>query len=101
MHLGVHFIDLTLPGEPGSLASTLGATAKAAEEAGCSKFTVMDQWFQMEFFRTAQDPMLEAYTSRGYLAGLTNSMELATLVTGVTYRHPGLPAKIVTTLDFR
>ena len=53
----------------------------------------------MEFFGKAQDPMLEAYTSLGYLAGLTNTMELATLVTGVTYRHPGLLAKIVTTLD--
>jgi F420-dependent oxidoreductase-like protein len=99
MQLGIHFIDFTLPGEPNSLASALGDTAKAAEAAGCSKFTVMDHWFQMEFFRTAQDPMLEAYTSLGYLAGLTNSMELATLVTGVTYRHPGLLAKIVTTLD--
>jgi F420-dependent oxidoreductase-like protein len=53
----------------------------------------------MEFFATALDPMLEAYTSLGYLAGLTDSMELATLVTGVTYRHPGLLANIVTTLD--
>jgi F420-dependent oxidoreductase-like protein len=99
MKLGIHFIDFSLPGEPGTLASALGDTAKAAEAAGCSKFTVMDHWFQMEFFATALDPMLEAYTSLGYLAGLTDSMELATLVTGVTYRHPGLLAKIVTTLD--
>ena len=99
MQLGVHFIDFSLPGEPGTLAGTLSDTARAAEAAGCSKFTVMDHWFQMEFFATAQDPMLEAYTSLGYLAGLTDTMELATLVTGVTYRHPGLLAKIVTTLD--
>ena len=99
MKLGIHFMDYTLPGEPATLAGVLGDTARAAEEAGCTKFTVMDHYFQMEFFRTALDPMLEGYTSLGYLAGVTSSMELATLVTGVTYRHPGLLAKIVTTLD--
>ena len=43
--------------------------------------------------------MLEGYTSLGFLAGLTSSVELQLLVTGVTYRHPGLLAKIVSTLD--
>jgi F420-dependent oxidoreductase-like protein len=99
MRLGVHMIDFTIPGEPASLAQVVADTALAAEDAGCAKFTVMDHWFQMEFFRTAEDPMLEGYTTLGYLAGVTSTIELATLVTGVTYRHPGLLAKIVTTLD--
>ena len=43
--------------------------------------------------------MLEGYTSLGFLAGQTETMTLGLLVTGVTYRHPGLLAKIVTTLD--
>ena len=43
--------------------------------------------------------MLEGYTALGFLAGQTQSMTLSLLVTGVTYRHPGLLAKIVTTLD--
>ena len=43
--------------------------------------------------------MLEAYTTLGYLAGVTSSVQLGVLVTGVTYRHPGLLAKIVATLD--
>ena len=59
----------------------------------------MDHWFQMEQFATAQDPMLEGYTALGFLAGVTQRMTLGLLVTGVTYRHPGLLAKIVTTLD--
>src|ERR1035438_10801617 len=59
----------------------------------------MDHWFQMEEFATCQDPMLEGYTSLGFVAGLTEKMTLNLLVTGVTYRHPGLLAKIVTTLD--
>ena len=43
--------------------------------------------------------MLEGYTSLGFLAGADPAMALGLLVTGVTYRHPGLLAKIVTTLD--
>jgi F420-dependent oxidoreductase-like protein len=43
--------------------------------------------------------MLEGYTALGFLAGRTERISLGLLVTGVTYRHPGLLAKIVTTLD--
>jgi F420-dependent oxidoreductase-like protein len=99
MQLGIHFANFTLPGCPDSLPTILADTAKAAEEAGCSTFTLMDHWFQMEHFATSQDPMLEGYTALGFLAGQTRSITLSLLVTGVTYRHPGLLAKTVTTLD--
>jgi F420-dependent oxidoreductase-like protein len=99
MELGLHFMNFTLPGGNTSLGPTLAATAKAAEEAGCTTFTMMDHWFQMEGFAPAQDPMLEGYTSLGFVAGQTQRMTLGLMVTGVTYRHPGLLAKIVTTLD--
>src|SRR3954454_11870205 len=45
------------------------------------------------------EPMLEGYTTLGYLAAVTGRLRLSLLVTGVTYRHPGLLAKTVTTLD--
>ena len=99
MKLGIHFANFTLPGGPESLAPTLAATAHAAEEGGASDFTLMDHWFQMESLTTAQDPMLEGYTSLGFLAGQTERITLGLLVTGVTYRHPGLLAKTVSTLD--
>jgi F420-dependent oxidoreductase-like protein len=99
MELGLHFMNCTLPGGNTSLGPTLAATARAAEEAGCTTFTMMDHWFQMEGFADAQDPMLEGYTSLGFVAGQTQRMTLGLMVTGVTYRHPGLLAKIVTTLD--
>ena len=99
MKLGVHFVNFTLPGSPEALGSTLSAAAVAAEDGGCSTFSVMDHWFQMEQFASSRDPMLEGYTSLGFLAGRTERMILGVLVTGVTYRHPGLLAKIVTTLD--
>ncbi len=98
MRFGFHFMDFNLPARP-STAQVLRDTAVAAEESGASWFTVMDHYFQMEQFRTAHDPMLEGYTTLGYLAGVTSRMKLGTVVTGVTYRHPGLLSKIVTTLD--
>ena len=99
MRFGFHFMDFTIPGEPASIAPMMRDSATAAEEIGASWFTVMDHYFQMERFRTAHDPMLEGYTSLGFLAGITSTMRLGTVVTGVTYRHPGLLAKIATTLD--
>ncbi|UQX11926.1 LLM class flavin-dependent oxidoreductase [Candidatus Mycobacterium methanotrophicum] len=98
MELGIHFIDF-LPGDPARLAPTLAATAKAAEDAGATMFTMADHFFQMEAVGRAEDPFLEGYTSLGLLAGRTTSIALAMLVTGVTYRHPGLLAKTVATLD--
>jgi F420-dependent oxidoreductase-like protein len=98
MELGIHFIDF-LPGDPANLAPTLLATATAAEDIGATMFTLADHFFQMEGVGRAEDPFLEGYTSLGFLAGRTTSITLALLVTGVTYRHQGVLAKTVTTLD--
>ncbi|PPF69770.1 LLM class F420-dependent oxidoreductase [Rathayibacter tritici] len=99
MQLGIHFMNFTLPGGSAGIAPILGKTVRTAEEVGCAWFTLMDHYFQMEHFATSEDPMLEGYTSLGFVAGQTERMRLGLLVTGVTYRHPGLLAKIVTTLD--
>jgi F420-dependent oxidoreductase-like protein len=98
MDVGIHYIDF-LPGDPAKLAPTLLATATAAEDIGASVFTLADHFFQMENVGRAEDPFLEGYTSLGYLAARTTSITLTLLVTGVTYRHPGVLAKTVTTLD--
>jgi F420-dependent oxidoreductase-like protein len=99
MRLGLHYWNYSTPSEPARMADTLAETARVAEQAGFSTFTVMDHYFQMEYAGSAAEPMLEAYTTLGYVAGLTERMTLGVLVTGVMYRHPGLLAKIVTTLD--
>ena len=98
MELGIHFIDF-LPGDAAQLAPALLSTATAAEDIGATMFTLADHFFQMENVGRAEDPFLEGYTSLGYLARRTTNITLALLVTGVTYRHPGLLAKTVTTLD--
>jgi alkanesulfonate monooxygenase len=43
--------------------------------------------------------MLEAYTTLGYIAARTSTVELLAWVTAVSYREPGLLAKLVSTLD--
>ncbi|WP_431975115.1 LLM class F420-dependent oxidoreductase [Micromonospora haikouensis] len=99
MKLGLHYWTFSTPADPAAIAPTLAETATLAEQAGFASFTVMDHYFQMEAQAPAEEPMLEAYTTLGYVAALTRRMTLGVLVTGVMYRHPGLLAKIVTTLD--
>ena len=99
MKLGLHYWNYSTPADPAAIAPTLAETARIAEEAGVSSFTVMDHYFQMEAVAAADEPMLEGYTTLGYVAAKTERMTLGVLVTGVMYRHPGLLAKIVTTLD--
>jgi F420-dependent oxidoreductase-like protein len=98
MELGLHFIDF-VPGDPATLGPTLADAAKAAEQGGATLFTLADHFFQMENLGRAQDPFLECYTSLGFLAGQTTTIDLSVLVTGVTYRYPAVLAKTVTTLD--
>ncbi|WP_029146532.1 LLM class F420-dependent oxidoreductase [Microbacterium luticocti] len=99
MHAGIHFWNYTVPGSPATIPGAIARSARAAEQGGFDQFTVMDHWFQMEAAGDAGEPMLEAFTTLGFVAAQTERMRLAPLVAGVTYRHPGLLAKIVTTLD--
>jgi F420-dependent oxidoreductase-like protein len=99
VRLGLHYWTYSTPSDPTRIASTLAETAHIADQAGVSSFTVMDHYFQMEHAGSAEEPMLEGYTTLGYVAATTEQMALGLMVTGVMYRHPGLLAKIVTTLD--
>jgi F420-dependent oxidoreductase-like protein len=101
MRLGVHLINFDLPGGPAAVGSTLARVGAAAEAAGVVNLSAMDHYLQIEGMGVggADAPMLEGYTTLGYLAAHTSTVELQLLVTGVTYRHPGLLAKIVSTLD--
>ncbi|MFJ6982966.1 MULTISPECIES: LLM class F420-dependent oxidoreductase [unclassified Streptomyces] len=99
MRVGVHINRFGGPGGGPAPAAELAAAGAAAEAAGVSRLSVMDHYFQMEFNGGAEEPMLEAYTTLGFLAAHTSTVRLGALVTGVTYRHPGLLAKIATTLD--
>jgi F420-dependent oxidoreductase-like protein len=77
----------------------IAGLATAAEDSGFDSVWVMDHYFQLPPLGGPDQPMLEAYTLLGALAARTQRVQLGTLVTGVTYRNPGILAKIVTTLD--
>ncbi len=99
MDLDLHVwrFDWALPSS--TMGARVGDLARRAEGIGVRTLSFMDHYFQMDAMAPATDPMLEGYTALGFVAGLTDSLRLRLLVTGVTYRHPGLLAKIVTTLD--
>ena len=99
MRIGIHYANFSHPDWESRLTDRLTETARVADQGGAALFTVMDHYFQMEMLGGPPEPMLEGYTTLGYLAGQTENVRLGLLVTGTTYRHPGLLAKIVTTLD--
>lgn len=99
MNVDVHIPRFTWPDAPSSIGPTVTAVARTAEEIGIRTLSFMDHYFQMERLWPADEPMLEGYTALGFVAGVTERLRMRLLVTGVTYRHPGLLAKSVTTLD--
>ncbi|WP_349270531.1 LLM class F420-dependent oxidoreductase [Mycolicibacterium parafortuitum] len=100
MELGIHVPIFDIDGGTGAIAPELARVGAAAENAGVTWLSFMDHFFQIEpTGRPAESNMLEGYTTLGFLAAHTSTVQLGLLVTGVTYRHPGLLAKIVTTLD--
>jgi len=99
MRIGLQIPDFTWPGGAAQLGTTLGDVARTADEAGFDSVGVMDHFFQIRAVGPPEHEMLEAYTTLGFLAAQTRRAKLMTVVTGVHYRHPGVLAKIVTTLD--
>jgi F420-dependent oxidoreductase-like protein len=99
MQLDIHVPRFTWPGGAAAIGATFGELAQTAEGIGVRTLSVMDHWFQMEMLWPADEPMLEGYTTLGFAAAKTQRLRFRLLVGGVTYRHPGLLAKTVTTLD--
>src|SRR5438270_2548577 len=99
MRIGLSIAEFDSPNGPACLGQDLARVAETADQLGFDALSVMDHYFQIGMIGPPELPMLEGYTLLGYLAGRTRRMRLGTLVTGVHYRHPGLLAKIVTTLD--
>ncbi len=99
MKIGLHIADFTYPSGPAGLADDLTRIVTTAEEAGFARVSVMDHVWQIGAVGPVENDMLEAYTTLGYLAARTSKVELLAWVTAVSYRDPGLLAKLVTTLD--
>ena len=99
MKIGLQIPYFTWAGGPPELGPKLAEIARTADQAGFDSIWVMDHHFQIPFIGAAELDMLEAYTALGFIAGQTSRATLGTMVTGVTYRYPGILVKQVTTLD--
>lgn len=101
MHIGLQIPSFKYPGGAAAIRPTLKEIVTTAEAVGFHSFWVMDHFYQIDnlFGEAYSDPMMESYTTLGYLAGLTEKAFLGTLVTGVIYRLPSILLKMVNTLD--
>ena len=98
--LGYQIPNFTYPNTPeAGIFDSVIAQAKAAEAAGFDRVFVMDHFYQLPGLGAPEEPMLECYSVLSALAQHTETVRLAALVTGNTYRHPTLLAKTVTALD--
>lgn len=101
MHIGLQIPSFKYPGGKAAIRPKLKEIVTTAEEGGFYSLWVMDHYYQIKglFDEDYTDPMLEAYSTLGYFAGLTEKIWLGVLVTGVIYRHPAVLMKMVNTVD--
>ena len=102
MRVGLQLPSYSFAGGAAALRSTLTEIAQAVEAAGFASLWVMDHWFQLPEdtgLGGAEEPMLEAYTTLGFLARVTDRISLGPLVGGVHFRYPAALVKQATTLD--
>jgi alkanesulfonate monooxygenase SsuD/methylene tetrahydromethanopterin reductase-like flavin-dependent oxidoreductase (luciferase family) len=81
------------------LTAHLAALARRIDGTGVDTLWVPDHLLQMDPTATIDEPMLEAYTTLGFLAAITSHVRLGTMVTWASIRPPALLVKAVTTLD--
>ncbi|MTD12914.1 TIGR03560 family F420-dependent LLM class oxidoreductase [Nakamurella sp. YIM 132087] len=99
MLLGLQVPSFTWPDAPAATGPTFKRIAVEAEQAGVASLWVMDHFFQISMVGPAEDDMLEGWSALAFAAAATERIKLGTMVTGVTYRHPGVLIKTATTLD--
>jgi len=101
MHIGLQIPSFKYPGGTAAIRPKLKEIVTTVEASGFYSLWVMDHYYQIKglFGEAYTDPMMEAYTTLGYFAGLTEKSYLGVLVAGVHYRHPSVMMKMVNTLD--
>src|SRR5579863_7719400 len=99
MRLGIQIPNFTWPNGQSQLGKTFGEIAERADKAGLYSLWVMDHFFQIGNMGPPENEMLEGWSALAFAAGRTQRIKLGTMVTGVTYRYPGLLVKTATTLD--
>ena len=99
MRLGLQLPSFSFPGGTSALRGHLVEIAQAADAAGLESLWVMDHLFQLPEdtgWGGPDEPMLEAYATLGFLAGVTSRIRLGALVGCAMFRSPGLLVKTAT-----
>jgi len=99
MKIGIQITAFDWPGGPEAIGPTLARIVRQADDVGFDSIWVMDHFFQIRSVGPEEDPMLEGWTTLGYIAAHTSRARLGLMVGGVHYRAPGLWVKAATTLD--
>ena len=99
MKIDVSICQFNPDGGPAKIAAMLDDVARVAEETGINAIWVMDHLFQLPRLGDVGGSMMEAYATLSYLAARTSRVRLGTMVTAVTFRHPGMLVKQATALD--
>ena len=81
------------------LGPWLAQMAATAQTVGFRGLALMDHLVQIPQVGREWDNIVEAYTGLAFMAASTSSLQLGTLVTGVTLRNPALLAKMLASLD--
>jgi F420-dependent oxidoreductase-like protein len=84
---------------PHSIGDRLASLAGTLDDTAVDTLWAADHLLQADPASSPDEPMLEAYTTLGYLAAATSRIRLGTMVTAATFRAPALLIKAVTTLD--
>ena len=99
MKAGLQIPSFTWPDGPEAIGPTLARVVRAADDAGFDSIWVMDHFFQIRGVGRPEEPMLEGWTTLGFMAAHSTRARLGLMVGGVHYRLPALWAKAATTLD--
>jgi F420-dependent oxidoreductase-like protein len=99
MKLGLQINDYNWAGGSARLAAALAQIAQATEAAGFDRIGVQDHVWQSHHIGPLEGPVLECYGTLMFLAAHTRTIQVIPIVTPASYRHPGMLAKVVTTLD--
>ncbi len=102
MRVGLQIPSFSFPGGTPAIRPTLTAIAQSAEANGFASLWVMDHFFQLPVdtgWGGPDEPMLEAYTTLGFLAQATDRIALGPMVASAVYRPPAMLVKAATTLD--
>ncbi len=99
MKLGLQITAFDWPGGTAAIGPTLARIVRQADDLGFDSIWVMDHFFQIRGVGKVEDPMLEGWTTLGFIAANTSHARLGLMVGGIHYRAPGLWVKAATTLD--